>query len=154
MLKRQKNRQARYRPVRTLAIVCGLLIILASLVFSTRGNATTRVYAASASTLNFQARLQSSVGAIVPDGNYNIDFKIYRSLAAGASAQGTCTGSSDDCLWEESYTGANQVRVQDGYFSVYLGSQTAFPTTINWSANLYITMNIGGTGAPSYEAGK
>ena len=31
-------------------------------------------------TLNFQARLLTSAGAVVPDGTYNIDFKIYNSL--------------------------------------------------------------------------
>ncbi|MCA9348690.1 hypothetical protein KC878_00925, partial [Candidatus Saccharibacteria bacterium] len=59
--------------------------------------------AAPSSQLNFQARLQSNTGALIPDGNYHVEFKIYDSLASGASAQGVCSldSSTDDCLWLE-----------------------------------------------------
>jgi hypothetical protein len=37
-------------------------------------------------TINFQARLLTNTGALVPDGNYHIEFKLYDSLAAGGSS--------------------------------------------------------------------
>jgi hypothetical protein len=113
--------------------------------------------AATANTnLNFQARLLTSTGGIVPDGSYNIEFKIYKSLSANGSAQGVCVGGgTDDCLWVETRTGGNVVSVVNGYFSVNLGSVNAFTnanTTINWDNQLWLTMRIGGTGAPSWDA--
>jgi hypothetical protein len=93
------------------------------------------------STINFQARLQSSTGAIVPDGNYNIEFKIYNSSGTN--------------LWIEDYlnSAGHGVQTINGYLTVNLGSITAFPSTIDWSQNLFLTMNIGGTttGAPSWD---
>ncbi len=98
--------------------------------------------AATSSNLNFQARLLTSSGSIVPDGNYNIDFKIYNANGTTGSV-GTCSGA---CLWEETRKNSNSqgVQVINGYFSVNLGSVTAFPA-INWDQQLWLTMNIGGT---------
>lgn len=107
--------------------------------------------AATNATLNFQARLETSSGAIVPDGTYNVEFKVYSASSSSGSSQGSCTGDSA-CLWTETRTGANQVRVANGYLSVNLGSVTAFPGTINWNQQLWLTMNIGGTGGtPSWD---
>lgn len=97
--------------------------------------------AATNSTLNFQARLEGAAGNIVADGYYNVEFKLY-SVSSGGSA-----------LWTETYydsNGAtagndNRIQVRNGYVSASLGSQTAFPGTINWDQDLWITMNIGGT---------
>ncbi len=98
-----------------------------------------RVYAATSDNLNFQARLESSAGAIAPDGYYNLEFKVY-SVSTGGTA-----------LWTESYTGANKVRVANGYVTVNLGSITAFPSTMPWDQQLYLTMNVGGTGTPGWD---
>jgi hypothetical protein len=91
--------------------------------------------AATDNTINFQARLQASSGAIVPDGTYNIEFKLYSASSGGTA------------LWTEDYLNSASQGVQtiDGYLSVQLGSITAFPNTINWDQNLYLGMNIGGT---------
>ncbi len=117
------------------------------------GMSTQRAAAASNSTLNFQARILQSNGALVPDGNYNVEFKIYDSASAGASGQGSCSlnSSSDDCWWVETRTGGNAVRVVDGYVTVNLGSVTAFGSTIPWDQDLYVTMRVGGIGAPSWD---
>ncbi|HET7528743.1 MAG TPA: right-handed parallel beta-helix repeat-containing protein, partial [Candidatus Saccharimonadales bacterium] len=104
--------------------------------------------ATTSSTLNFQARLLNNLGGIVPDGTYNIDFKLYTADSTTGTV-GTCTGS---CVWEETRTGASKVQVIDGYFSVNLGSVTPFGSTINWDQQLWLTMNIGGTGGtPSWD---
>jgi hypothetical protein len=94
-------------------------------------------YASAADTVNFQARLQTASGAIAPDGDYNIEFKLY-SASTGGSA-----------LWTEDYLNSNSQGLQtvDGYFTADLGSITPFPSTIDWSQQLYLTMNVGGTGS-------
>src|SRR5665647_482588 len=111
-------------------------------------HAPVKTIAATDSTVNFQARLESITGAIVPDGTYNVEFKLYNTLSSGGTAQGVCTGN---CQWMETRVGADKVTVTNGYLSVGLGSVTAFASTINWDQDLYITMNIGGTGSPSYD---
>jgi hypothetical protein len=130
------------------AVVSLFAILALSATFS--GFQTKQVNAAgNTSTLNFQARLLNAQGAIVPDGSYNVDFKLYNTASTGGQAQGTCSSA---CLWEETWTGANVITVKNGYLSAYLGSITSFPTTINWNQPLWLTMNIGGTGgSPSWD---
>lgn len=106
--------------------------------------------AASSSTINFQARLESSSGAIAPDGAYNVEFKLYNVSTSSGSSQGSCTGDAN-CLWVETRTATNQVRVANGYLTVNLGSVTAFGS-INWNQQLWLTIRIGGTGGtPSWD---
>ncbi len=111
--------------------------------------------AATSDNLNFQARLLTSTGSVVADGNYHIEFKIYDSASAGASAQGVCSlnSSTDDCWWLETRTTGNLVRVVNGYFSVNLGSVTGFGANVPWDQPLWLTMNIGGSGgSPSWDS--
>src|ERR1700759_2752829 len=58
--------------------------------------------AAASDTVNFQARLQTSGGAIVPDGSYNIAFKLYDDPTAGGGAGDTTCSGDAHCLWVES----------------------------------------------------
>ena len=118
-----------------LFAVFSLLIL--PLFFLTR--AYTPVYAATTDNLNFQARLQTSPGAIAPDGNYNVEFKLYDATTGGT------------LLWTETrdYNGGapdHRVRVANGYLTVNLGDTTSFPANMPWDQQLYLTMNIGGTG--------
>jgi hypothetical protein len=99
------------------------------------------------STVNFQARLQTASGAIVPDGDYNVEFKLYSAKTGGSA------------LWTEDYTSTsgptgNDVRLHtvNGYLSTSLGSINPFSSTINWSQQLWVTMNIGGTGTGTYPS--
>ncbi len=122
---------------------------------------TPKAHAAStSSTLNFQARLLTPSGSLVPDGYYNIRFKLYDGGTQGGPAgQGQANAGTQ--LWSEEHKDTNgaspgqdyRVRVVNGYFSVYLGSQTAFPS-INWDQELWLTMDIGGTtqtATPTYD---
>jgi parallel beta-helix repeat protein len=95
-------------------------------------------------TLNFQARILLANGALVPDGNYHLEFKIYDTVSTGGTAQGAANAGNQ--LWIETRTTGNLVRVVNGYVSVNLGSVTPFPTTIPWGNNLYVTMRVGGNG--------
>ncbi len=120
--------------VRTICL--GLLCVVFStmLFFSLPAAA-----APSSDTINFSARLKNSTGGVVPDGYYNIGFRLYSQESGGAP------------VWSETYYDANgptagqdnRVRVVNGYFNVKLGSQTGF-SGINWQGDLWLTMNIGG----------
>jgi hypothetical protein len=116
-------------------LLCVFVLVILPLFSYTRA----RVHAAAALNLNFQARLLNAAGGIVPDGTYNIEFKLYNVSSGGATQ------------WTETLTGANKVTLKNGYFSVNLGAITAFPGGIDWSQEEWLTMNIGGTGAPSWD---
>ena len=97
-------------------------------------------------TINFQGRLLTAAGAIVPDGNYNIQFKIYQD------GSGTAAGNPGGSLkWTESRVnngGASGVEVKNGFFSVSLGSVTPFGSSVDWDQDtLFLSMNIAGTSA-------
>lgn len=141
----------------TLVLV---LSFLASSLSPIKDLKTQKAEAATSSTLNFQARLLNSSGNLVADGYYNIRFKLYDGGTQGGGAgKGQTLGGTQ--LWTESYYDSNgvtvgndnRVRVVNGYFSVNLGSQTAFPS-INWDEELWLTMDIGGTtqtATPTYD---
>lgn len=107
-----------------------------------------KVQAAASSTINFQARLTKGDGSIVPDGKYNIEFKLYNTSDTGGTEQGVCTGN---CVWMETRTGTNAVVVTNGYVTVSLGSVNPFGNDINWDQELWLTMNIGGIGLPRWD---
>ena len=78
----------------------------------------------------------------MPDGNYNVEFKIYNAASGGT------------LHWTETRTGGNTVTIKNGYLSVALGSVNAFSNAspaIDWSNGNYLTMNIGGIGTPSWN---
>ncbi|HEY4964739.1 MAG TPA: hypothetical protein VIH90_08695, partial [Candidatus Saccharimonadales bacterium] len=121
-----------------------LLVIGLSLVLSLGYNLAKPISTAATTTntVNFQARLESSDGAIAPDGNYNVEFKIYSSSTGGSA------------LWTEGYlnSASHPVVVSNGYLTVNLGSITSFPSNMPWDQSLYVTMNVGGTGStPSWD---
>ena len=124
-------------------VVLGLFVVLTlTTLFTLRTPVESS--AATNNALNFQARLESSTGAIVPDGNYNVEFKLY-NVGTGGSA-----------LWTETYQNSSSqgITVRNGYLTVNLGSLNAFPSTINWDQDLWLTMNIGGTSTgatPTYD---
>jgi hypothetical protein len=116
--------------VYTLVVVFIPLIVISVSLFAPFSQVAT---AAPSTYLNFQARLRTSSGSIVADGNYNIEFKLY-DVSSGGTA-----------LWTETRTTGDRVRVVNGYMTANLGSVTAFPGTIQWGEQHWITMNIGGT---------
>ncbi len=96
--------------------------------------------------INFQGRLLNAAGAVVADGTYNMEFKIYQD------GTGTVAGNPGGFLkWTEDWvygSGSpdNRVTVRNGYFSVALGSVTAFGGSIDWNQDtLWLSANIGNT---------
>jgi hypothetical protein len=120
------------------------LVFVACVLLNTFFASPPKTEAATSGTINFQARLLTAGGALVPDGFYNAQFKLYEG--------GSTTGGGTQ-VWSETYydsNGAtagndNRVRVVNGYLTVNLGSQSAFSSSMHWDQEHYLTMNIGGT---------
>jgi len=95
-------------------------------------------------TIGFQGRLLDANGDIVPNGYYNIQFKIYQD------GTGDVAGNPSGTLkWTETYknngspTGA--VEVKNGFLSVNLGSLNPFGTSVDWNQDtLWLSMNVAG----------
>jgi hypothetical protein len=131
-----------------LAMLVIAMVLVSMLIAVTRP--ARQAVAVANNAINFQARLMTNGGSIVADGYYNVEFKLY-NVSSGGSA-----------LWTETWYDSNgvtagndnRVRVQNGYLTVSLGTQNAFPGTINWEQQLWITMNIGGvtqTATPTWD---
>jgi hypothetical protein len=96
--------------------------------------------------INFQGRLLDSTGAVVADGSYNMKLRIYQD------GDGALGGGDETLKWTETRESGNKVLVKNGYFSVYLGSVTAFSSSVDWNQDtLWLSVDIGGTGTPSYD---
>lgn len=97
-------------------------------------------------TLSFQGRLTNSSGGAVADGYYNMQFKIYQG-GTGLLAD----NPSGTLKWTENHVNKSTesgIRVENGYFSVNLGSVNPFGSQINWNDDtLWLSMNIGDTSA-------
>lgn len=76
--------------------------------------------------ISFQGKLDSS-GVEVPDGNYQVIFKIYDDSVAG------------NMLWNEAQT----VEAQNGLFSTMLGKIIPLPDSVFLSANRFLGIQIG-----------
>src|SRR5690606_30929824 len=81
-----------------LSLFLLMFILLSGLFLSFQKPLTAT--AATNQTINFQARLLSAAGNIAPDGNYNVEFKLYDASSSSGSSQGSC-GSDSHCLWTE-----------------------------------------------------
>jgi hypothetical protein len=113
-----------------LLVLTLLLVVLSSMILAYQAIYTREQAGAAPNTnINFQARILTNTGALVPDGNYSIQFKIYDSFA-GPTSQ-----------WNETQA----VAVKNGYVSVSLGSANPF-SGIDWSQEQWLTMNINGDG--------
>jgi hypothetical protein len=94
--------------------------------------------------MNMQGRLLTNSGAVVADGTYNIEFKIYKN-GDGLSASNATGSPSSSLLWTEDWLVHNTqgVTVKNGYFSVQLGTVTSLPSAVNLDESvLWLSMNI------------
>jgi hypothetical protein len=88
-----------------------LTLLLAALVL---GLAVPRIAHAAPELINYQSKLMDSAGNPV-NGTVSIVFRIYNQQSGGTT------------LWQETH---NSIQVQEGIFSVLLGSVTPFPATL------------------------
>ena len=79
------------------------------------------------STMNYQGKLENTLGGPVSDGNYSITFAIYDQASVGTS------------LWSETRT----VSVSDGLFTVDLGALNPLNETIFSSTPRYLGIKVG-----------
>lgn len=130
------------RPVVRIAAILMVFVAITTTVFLAD---TVNAESTKSQVLGFQGRLLDSDGANVPDGHYNVEFKIYEGGKGSKSHN-----PSGQLVWKESYrnTGDSQgVNVTKGRFSVNLGSQNPL-TDINWSSGtLWLSLNIAGSSA-------
>jgi fibronectin-binding autotransporter adhesin len=127
-------------------ILYGGLLIVGFFAFIFTGSPTHAATGVN-QTINFQGRLLNAQGATVPDGFYNIQFKIYQD--GDGQSTGDSTGSPSGSLkWTENRLNTNSqgVKVVNGYLSVQLGAVNAFGSSIDWNQDtLWLSMNIGST---------
>jgi len=79
--------------------------------------------------INYQGILTDSGGTPIA-GSRSVEFKIWNAASGGS------------LLWTET----QNVNVDNGLFSVLLGSVTPIPNTVFASDNTYLSLNVGGTG--------
>ncbi len=123
------------RTPRSVLLALSLVLWLIFFGFYTNFNHSKQVEAATSSTINFQARLMSASGNLVPDGIYNMQFDLYNVSSGGST------------LWTEDrlVTNTQGVTIKNGYLSVALSQYDAFPGTINWDEEHWLGMTVRGT---------
>jgi hypothetical protein len=77
--------------------------------------------------MSYQGLLSDGNGAVVPDGDYPLTFKLYGVAVGGAA------------LWSES----EEVTVTDGVFNTYLGTITPFGATL-FTDSLWLGITVDG----------
>jgi len=121
-----------------------VVVLLAGLLSFQPAQAATGVN----ESINFQGRLLTDEGATVPDGFYNIQFRIYQD--GDGQTVGTTGSPAGSPEWTENHINANGdgVTVKNGFLSVQLGSVNDFGSAVDWNQDtLWLSMNIGNTGA-------
>ena len=84
------------------------------------------VWAQAPQTMSYQALLADANGAAVPDGNYNLTFRLYPTAGGGSA------------LWTESHNSA----VSSGISNVILGSKT--PLSLSFNNAYWLGVTVGG----------
>lgn len=132
----------RRKVLRTAGLATLLVAFITTLFFVVPTEAAAGVN----QNLNFQARLLNNSGGVVPDGYYNIQFKIYQD--GDGQAVGTTGSPTGTPEWTESHinnNGSHGVLVKNGYLSVTLGSVTPFGDLVDWNQDtLWLSMNVAG----------
>lgn len=90
----------------------------------------------STNLIPYQGRLTSADDQLLTQPT-NMVFRIYNVASGGTP------------LWEEQWTGANNVQVNDGLFNVMLGSLTSLPAGLTNNSNLFLGITIGTDGEMS-----
>jgi hypothetical protein len=127
----------------TKSLLLAAVAVLFAIIFQTAiSHAATGIN----QQVSFQGKLVNTNGTNLPDGVYNLQFKIYQD-GTGCIASGTapCGGT---LKWTESrlVSATQGVTVTAGTFQVNLGSITAFGASVDWNQDtLWLSMNVGGT---------
>ena len=106
-----------------------IAIVLAVLLFSLTILHVTSAQAAPNLQLNYQGKLTNSSNVAVANASYQMEFSLYTATSGGTA------------IWTETRTGANKVTVENGLFSVMLGSVNSL-TGIDFNQTLYLGVTI------------
>jgi trimeric autotransporter adhesin len=131
------------RKLVTQALFVSVFFLCTLFAFSTPAHAAAGIN----QEINFQGRLLNAQGAVVPDGYYNMEFKIYQD-GDGLTAGDTTGSPAGSLKWTSDYLNSNTqgVQVVNGYMSVQLGSVTPFGSSIDWNQDtLWLSMQVGDT---------
>jgi hypothetical protein len=94
--------------------------------------------------INFQGKLVNTNGTNIPDGTYNIEFKIYQD------GDGVVGGADETLKWTETRlrNSSQGVTVTNGIFQANLGSVNPFGSSIDWDQDtIWLSINLGNTNA-------
>ena len=80
--------------------------------------------------INYQGRLTNAAGAPMPDGQYNMTFRIYDAASGGT------------LIWSEVRETTNRVTVTNGQFNVQLGAVTPITETVFDSDYTYFEVEL------------
>lgn len=111
-----------------LISVFTLLSVLFAIAPTTPAGAITTV----PTKMNFQGRLTDASGNIMPDGTYNMTFRIFDASTAGTQQ------------WSEvrAVSAGTGVQVTNGLFSVRLGDATSLPANLFTNTSLYFEIEL------------
>ena len=115
------------------------LLVIGSLLWAQSVGAVSLAAPAvnSSLTIPYQGRLANASGTPFT-GNQNMEFRLYNVPSGGTP------------LWSELWTGGNSVTVNDGLFSVLLGSLTAgLPAVVQGNGQLWLGITVGTDGEMS-----
>ena len=110
----------------SMAISMMVLMCASFFMFAPDASALTTV----PTKMNFQGRLTNSVGNTMPDGLYNMKFRLFTVSTGGSS------------VWNETRETTDRVQVTNGLFSVRLGDVTALPASLFASGPLYFEIEL------------
>jgi hypothetical protein len=103
---------------------------------------TSKTHAAVNKQINYQGKLTNTSGWAVPDGNFDMRFKIYDAVTDG------------NLLWTGTHTTANgnPITISRGIFSTLLGSGTGNALNLDFSTDsYYLQVEIYNTNTTSWE---
>ena len=125
--------------LRTLTYVSLVLFVISGF-YAVFDSNQKHVQAATNNTINFQARILTAAGDLVPDGSYNVQFNLYYNSGGGT-------------IWTETYlnSATQGITTKNGYVTTSLGSLTAF-SGINWDQELNLGITIRGTGSCAWAS--
>ena len=106
-----------------IAIILAVLLFLLTILHVTTAQAAPNLQ------LNYQGKLTNSSNVAVANTSYQMEFSLYTATSGGTA------------IWTETRTGANKVTVENGLFSVMLGSVTPL-TGIDFNQTLYLGVTI------------
>jgi hypothetical protein len=94
--------------------------------------------------LSFEGKVVDASGQNIPDGTYNMEFKVYQD--------GTSSGAGSTLKWTEDrlVSAGNGVTFNSGTFQVNLGSVNPFGASVDWNQDtLWLSLQVGNTSSCS-----